>query len=508
MWAGRPRPAKQPSSTFSSPRSRVGTAGPTLRRQKGAGPGCPRPRGRSPRTTRCPRTSSMGRMGRMGPMGPMEKMPAWPPIDLDLVLDLDLLFPSVQAAPLRPPPVPSAHPPRPSCHASRSTRNACLPGTSHHRRAMIFLPLYLGDRTFAYADPGCKPCSVMGLQRGACAFYHYSEIRDPRQPCVLSGLLTGHPRVDAMDEVDSVDSDLGISCPSRPRSPFRPFFRHLRGCGWGDPPSPAAYAAGYALPPLRGSPPPGRGLLPSTYHGQTSVSTYFRRKSLATIFFRRISYAPRAPGTPAPEHPAPEPAHRALPLHQEHGTDGADHGAAPYRSRSRPRSPLFTRTSTPDPRPFRPPSTPLFLTRDACLPRTSHHPPAMIFLPLYLGDRTSAYAQIRLYLLVGQALTMRIRRAPGAICHSGSPALHNPPQPVGEAHTHCGRHVPVPRNNHPLPFRPDAAASEKGWPRSMGRMGPVGHFPAPPPIHLDLLSSLASRHPTLDPSARPPRPSS
>jgi len=35
------------------------------------------------------------------------------PIDLAPVLDLDLLFPSVQAARLRPPPFPSAHPPRP-----------------------------------------------------------------------------------------------------------------------------------------------------------------------------------------------------------------------------------------------------------------------------------------------------------------------------------------------------------------------------------------------------------
>ena len=49
-------------------------------------------------------------MGRMGPMRSMEKMPAPPPIDLDLVLDLDLLFPSVQAARLRPPPIPSATP--------------------------------------------------------------------------------------------------------------------------------------------------------------------------------------------------------------------------------------------------------------------------------------------------------------------------------------------------------------------------------------------------------------
>jgi len=38
-------------------------------------------------------------------------------------------------------------------------------------------------------------------------------------------------------------------CPGRP---LRPFFRRLRGCSWGEPRVPAAYAAGYVLSPLRG----------------------------------------------------------------------------------------------------------------------------------------------------------------------------------------------------------------------------------------------------------------
>jgi len=111
-------------------------------------------------------------------------------------------------------------PPRPS--SWRVTRLSTDPET-------ITLPLYLGDRTLAYADPGCKPRWLQGLQRGACASYHDGEIRGPRQPCLLSRRLTARPRVDAMDEVDFVDSGLRISCPCRPCSPFRPLFRPLRG---------------------------------------------------------------------------------------------------------------------------------------------------------------------------------------------------------------------------------------------------------------------------------------
>ena len=64
----------------------------------------------------------------------------------------------------------------------------------------------------------------------------------------------GTPRspVDEMDEVDLVDTDLRIPCPSRPCSPPRPLFRPLRGWIGGNPPVPAAHAAGYPLPPPSG----------------------------------------------------------------------------------------------------------------------------------------------------------------------------------------------------------------------------------------------------------------
>ena len=59
--------------------------------------------------------------------------------------------------------------------------------------------------------------------------------------------------------------------------------------------------------------------------------------------------------------------------------------------------------------------------------------------------------------------------APFACIESGvgAAALHNPLQPLGKPRTHCGRDVPVPRNNHPFPSRPYAPA----WGRSARRSG-------------------------------------
>jgi len=149
-------------------------------------------------------------MGRMGPMGPMEQMPARPPIDLDLVLDLDLL-PSVQQAPSKPAPDPSATPTAP-------------PITRH--------------------DPRVHP-----KRRRAAALHNPRGPRTPRS--VLRAPLwtpAFGPPVHSVHAVHFVRSSARFGAED----------------GGGSPSIPAAHAAGYLLPPLRGSSSPPRS--PSPHH--------------------------------------------------------------------------------------------------------------------------------------------------------------------------------------------------------------------------------------------------
>ena len=67
--------------------------------------------------------------------------------------------------------------------------------------------------------------------------------------------------------------------------------------------------------------------------------------------------------------------------------------------------------------------------RDACqmthFPATQA-PPIQNLLPLLLRKATFGYAPMWLYLSYRQRFTTRIRRGPGAICHSGSPRAGGP----------------------------------------------------------------------------------
>ena len=69
------------------------------------------------------------------------------------------------------------------------------------------------------------------------------------------------------------------------------------------------------------------------------------------------------------------------------------------------------------------------MTNDACIFKpqiATPRPPIQNRLPLLLQKATFVYAQMCLYLSCRQRFTTRIRRAPGAICHSGSPRSGRP----------------------------------------------------------------------------------
>ena len=222
-------------------------------------------------------------MRRMGRMGPIERMPAPPPsISISSSISISLL-PSTLRHSWRPAPEPSAHPRRPPItrHGPRMTRLFPAPET-------ITLPLYLGDRTFRVPYFACKllperdfrprictcpPRSAIlaaparealrhasfGLlwldtalaSRGARADRHglpgAAPVPRAKHASRASKAASEPPhsmihRAPAPRPILRAPSWTGgfrISCPCRPRSPLRPFFRPLRGS-----------SASFALRPL------------------------------------------------------------------------------------------------------------------------------------------------------------------------------------------------------------------------------------------------------------------